>query len=88
MVKEKERCEHCVPFVAHEAEMARAERTTKRLLAIIVLLVVLLFGSNAAWLWYESQFETVETVTETYETTADGGGNAIINGGGSVRING
>ena len=78
----------CVPFAAHESEMARNERTVKRLVYVIVLLIVLLFGSNAAWLYYESQFETVETTTETYEAIADDGGNAVVNSDGSVHING
>lgn len=53
-----------VPYVVHESSMARAERQAKRLIAIIILLIVLLVGSNIGWLIYESQFETVETSTE------------------------
>lgn len=74
-----------VPFIAHEAAMARAERSLKRLWAAIILLIVLLFGSNAGWLWYESQFE--ETTT-TIEAEADDGGNAIANNSGMVNYNG
>ena len=58
-------------------------RREKRLIAIIVLVIVLLVGSNVGWLIYNSQFETVET-TEQYEIqqNADGGNNnSIINGG-------
>lgn len=74
-----------VPYVAHESAMARAERQTKSLVWVIVLLIVLLVGSNAGWLWYNSQFETVEeTATETYTVEQDaesGNNNSIINGG-------
>ena len=65
--------------------MARAERSFKRLWAAIILLIVLLFGSNAGWLYYESQFE--ETAT-TIEAEADDGGNAVANNNGMVNYNG
>ena len=59
---------------------ALAERTIKRLWVLIILLVILLFGTNAAWIIYESQFETVET-TYTQDVDAGDGGNATINDG-------
>ncbi len=64
---------------------AMAERTIKRLWILIILLTILLFGSNAAWIYYESQF-TEESWT--YEATADDGGNAIANGNGEVNYYG
>ena len=73
-----------VPYVVHESAMARAERQTKSLVWVIVLLIVLLVGSNVGWLIYEAQFETVEEViTETYDITQDGAetNNSVINGG-------
>lgn len=73
-----------IPFAAHESAMARAERHTKSLIWVIVLLIVLLVGSNGAWLWYES---TMETVIETTETTfedvvqlSNEGSNNIVGG--------
>ena len=65
-----------VPYIAHESAVARLERVIKRLWVLVLLLIVLLVASNAAWIWYESQFEEVKTV-ETYEANADNGGNAI-----------
>ena len=72
-----------VPYVVHESAMARAERQTKSLVWVIVLLIVLLVGSNGAWLWYENQFEVVEETTETIITqdNADGYNNYIGNDG-------
>ena len=74
-----------VPYVVHESAMARAERHTKALIWVIVLLIVLLVGTNAGWLIYESQFEVVEeTTTETYTIDQDaetGNNNSVINGG-------
>lgn len=66
-----------VPYVVHESSMARAERQAKRLIAIIILLIVLLVGSNVGWLIYESQFETVETSSE--EVIVDAGSNGVAN---------
>ena len=60
----KDKAPVSVPYVVHESSMARAERQAKRLIAIIILLVVLLVGSNIGWLIYESQFEDVITSEE------------------------
>ena len=87
-------CESCksknqqaadVPYIAYEAALTKAEFSFKRLWAAIILLIVLLFGSNAGWLWYESQFE--ETTT-TIEAEADDDGNAVANNNGMVNYNG
>ena len=66
----EKKCNHCgtnsapasVPYVVHESDMAREERHKKALVWAIVLLIVLLVGTNVGWLWYES---TMETVAET-----------------------
>ena len=80
--------ERNVPYIAHEGMMARMERTIKRLWILSLVLTVLLVGTNVAWLWYESQFETV-SATETYDYDAvTENGNAVINGNGEVNING
>ena len=87
-------CESCksknqqaadVPYIAYEAALTKAEFSFKRLWAAIILLIVLLFGSNAGWLYYESQFE--ETAT-TIEAEADDGGNAVANNNDMVNYNG
>lgn len=57
-----------------------AERTIKRLWIVIILLVVLLVGSNAAWIYYESQWSVVES-TVTQEATADGQSDIRLVGG-------
>ena len=91
----EKKCNNCgtdknpasVPYVVHESAMARAERHTKAIIWVIVLLIVLLVGTNAGWLWYESTMETViettETVTTTYEDIVQAieeGGNNLIGG--------
>lgn len=64
---------------------AMAERTIKRLWIVILVLIIALIGTNGAWIWYNAQFEVVETTTEEYQIEQDteGGGNnnSIIDGG-------
>lgn len=88
----EKKCNHCgtnntpasVPYVVHESAMARAERHTKALILVIVLLIVLFVGTNIGWLIYEAQFEVVdEATTETTVTqdNASGYNNYIGNDG-------
>ena len=72
-----------VPFAVFECVVSSHKRTVMCLWVVILVLAVMLFGSNLAWVYYESQWEVVQT-TETYEATTDGGGTAIINGDGVV----
>ena len=69
-----------VPYIVHEASMARSERTVKRLWATIILLILLFVGSNAAWIWWNNQWETVESWEITQENE-DGNNNYIGNDG-------
>ena len=50
-----------IPFVAHEADMTRMERVVRRLWILCIILALALVGTNAAWVVYESSFETVST---------------------------
>lgn len=77
-----------IPYIVHESTMARMERQLKRLWITILVLIVLLVGTNGIWIWYESQFEDVVTTTTTIEADATDGGSAIANGDGSVVVNG
>lgn len=70
-----------IPYFAHEGIMARMERTIKRLWVLCIILIILLAGSNAAWIWYENQF-TDETFTVTQDTA--GGTNNYIGNDGDI----
>ena len=59
-----------VPYIVHESSMARMERQIKRIWITVLVLIVMLVGTNGAWLLYNSQFETVETVMEEYKSDA------------------
>ena len=74
-----------VPYIAHESAVARLERVIKRLWVLVLALIILLCASNAAWIWWESQYQTIET-TITQEN-ADGYNNYIGNDGDIVNGN-
>lgn len=77
--KVKEQHAEPVPFIVHEGTMARAEITIKRLWITILLLIVLLVGTNGMWIWYESQFEYSQTTQEVTQES-NHGGNSFIGG--------
>lgn len=48
-----------VPFIVYEGALAFARETITRLWVAVILLSVLFFASNIAWLIYNAQFETI-----------------------------
>ena len=73
-----------IPYMAHESMLARQERTIRRLFIIIIFLIILLVGTNGAWIWYESQFVDIST---SVEADSDDG-TAIANISGEVQYYG
>lgn len=71
-----------IPYIAFEAEMARHERTIKRLLVALACTIVLLFISNVAWLWFFNQFDFA-TEAIMFDTE-DGGDNSYIGNDGVI----
>lgn len=69
-----------VPYIVHESAQARQERTIKRLWILCLVMFLAFVGSNAAWIYYESQFETVTTQIEAEQETEGGGNNYVIGG--------
>ena len=55
---------HMISYAAHEGMMARMERTIRRLWILCIILIMLLAGSNAAWIYYETSFEDVVVTQE------------------------
>ena len=76
----KEKKADPVSFVAFESMKATMERTVRRLWILALVLVMLLFGTNAAWIYYESQWEVFETTVEAEQTTDGGGDNYAVGG--------
>ena len=78
--------EKMIPYIAFESATSRQERTIKRVWIICIILIIALIGTNAGWIYFESQWQVVETTTVTQDLDASDGGNAVINDG--VHING
>lgn len=72
-----------IPLVSAECEATRQHKIIKLVVFGWIMTILLLFGSNLAWIVYESQFENV---VETYnvdleQDTENGNNNCIVNGG-------
>ena len=66
-----------VPYIVHESIMARMERTIRRLWILCIILILLLAGTNAAWIVYENSFEDIVVTQDN----ADGYNNYVGNDG-------
>lgn len=69
-----------VPYVALESERARHERERKHertlWFIVVIVLILLLFGTNAAWINYETSFTDEESTTVDLDVdTANGTAN-------------
>ena len=70
-----------MPIAQHEKDQNRLMGIIKWLIAVIVILIVLLVGSNVGWLIYSSQFEVVEENTTITQDNESGYNNYIGNDG-------
>ena len=68
-----------VSYLAFESSQARMERIIKRLWVVIIVLIISLIGTNAGWIYYESQWQYVKTET-TIDATQDGDNNFLSGG--------
>lgn len=68
--------EKTIPYYIHEGEMARQERHIRRLWILCIIIFLALIGTNAGWIYYESQYQDV-VITETKQ---DGAGINIVGG--------
>ena len=49
--------EEKVPYIVYEGEQARHERTVRRLIIALIVSIIIIFLSNAAWLLYMSGYD-------------------------------
>lgn len=78
---EKNMAHRDVPYLVYEATQARHERTIKRVVIALIIAIILIFVSNAIWLWAWTQYDYVSTDTTYWQ---DGGGVNAIN----TKVNG
>lgn len=48
-----------VPYIVYEGAMARNERVNLRLIVVIIILISIIFASNAIWLYAWNQYDYV-----------------------------
>lgn len=65
-----------IPYIAYDEALARLERINRRSFIVILVLIVLLFLTNGAWLYYESQW----TDTEITQDIDNGDGDTTVIG--------
>ena len=64
-----------VPYIVYESESARHERTVKRLLTALLITILLMVGTNMAWLYVWNQYD-ISTESYTVEN-AEGNTNYL-----------
>lgn len=64
-----------MPIAQHEKDQQRLMSIIKKQFIAIIVLICLLFGSFALFVWYESQYETIDY---SYDYSQDGQGTNII----------
>lgn len=66
--------EKSVSYIVLESEMARNERHVKRLIIALVISIILIFASNALWLyaWLQYDYSSSESTTTTYTQDSNG----------------
>ena len=69
-----------------EGVVDRQCRTIKKLWILCIILIVFLVGSNAGWLWYESQFEETTTTQKVEQEveTGNSDGDITLTGIGNI----
>lgn len=75
-------CEkNTISFIAHEKDMARMERSNKRLFAFCVILAILLVTSVLYVVYLKSEYQQVITTEQDVEQYAEGDGDIQFVGG-------
>ena len=67
-----------IPYYIAESMADRQSLTIKRLWIMCVLLILLLVGTNALWIYYESQFIYEESVEQEIEAEMEDGDFTVI----------
>lgn len=74
-----------VPYIVFEGTVARFERTIKRLIILITITILLLFASNAIWIyeWCQYDYSTIMVDSEDggHANYLEAGMNGAINNG-------
>lgn len=67
-------------FLPYESAVSALERTVRRLWILCIIIVVLLVGTNAYWIYNWSQYDAVATDTMITQDLKSGNESDITNG--------
>lgn len=70
-----------VPYIVYEGTIARFERTVRRLIIVLAVTILLLFASNAIWIYEWNQYDYCDVTMDNTE-----GGNANYMGAGASGV--
>lgn len=70
-----------VPFIVYEGTIARFERTVRRLIIVLAVMILLLFASNALWIYEWNQYDYSDVTVDSQD-----GGNANYMGAGASGV--
>lgn len=70
-----------IPYIVYESSEARHERIEKRLIIALVICVLIIFATNALWLYHESQYDYT---TEDVELRSETGNSNYIGESGDI----
>lgn len=73
-----------ISYLVFESYQARLERANFRLWIVCIILTIMLFVSNAGWICYEMQWQTVEETEVSQEIDTDDGTVKNIVGVGNI----
>ena len=74
--KSKEVTTITMPAYVYEREQTFKERTIRRLIIALIISIILLFATNALWIWHNSQYEFIDSEV-TVDTEGEGNANYI-----------
>lgn len=74
-----------IPYIVHEGTMVRMERQIKRITVALIVTVILMFVSNALWLYAWTQYDY--TSTQSVDIDGKQGNANYVENGGSI-VNG
>lgn len=74
-----------IPYIVHEGTMVRMERQIRRITIALIISVILMFVSNALWLYAWMQYDYTGETTTT-RITQDGQGINTIGAGNVTEI--
>lgn len=78
-----------VPFIVYEGTIARFERTIRRLIILVGITILLLFASNAIWIYEWNQYDYSDVTLDSQDggNASYIGANGYINNGESTSKN-